>query len=403
LWDYFGEYSVLNNCAREASATAVEDTVVWALSRYLLKNVLDKPRIDLMKSRIFLQGLKRVQMSQLVPIELVVTNDLWSSYIVKIHNTDIVVFLKSWNKQLLESSHQGLFERLKITYKLGSLIDYPTIPKPIKAFKNDYRLFFMKQYLSGINLQSRLSEVKRIPEETIKEYITQIMLMIEYLHTHSIVHRDITPKAFRILDNGCLCMEDFNMAESINGPRTFTLLTDPYYASPEVFRGEGYGLEADLWSLGILAYTLAYGRPPFGIIKARPDPDEILGEIMKSEIKFPKKTTSPEFQHFIQALLHPNSAETPAQVKLNSLLPLEGRHLETSSSRLRSIKDAKKHPWVSKTEWVRPKQSSLLSLAASLTDQHVPPVDESVTQQLAVILTEQSYGHDVMDWEDISQ
>jgi CRP-like cAMP-binding protein len=406
--EYFGEYSVLHNCPREASATAVKTTVVWALSRYLLKCVLDKARINLMKGRISFQELRRVKMSELVPIELVVTNDLWSSYVVKIDDTDHMVFLKSWNKQLLESSHQDLFERVKTTCKLGATIDYPMIAKHIKAFKNEYRVFFMKQYLSGVNLQTRLKEVRRFPEETIKEYITQIMLMIEYLHAHSIVHRDITPKAFRILDNGRLYMEDYSIAESING-RTFTFLTDPYYASPEIFSRDGYGLEADMWSLGILAYTLAYGHPPFGTSKA--SPDAIHESIMNAEVTFPSKSkfkTSPEFRNFIQALLNPNRApsqtSTPAQMTLTPHLPLENsrRNLESPSigSRLMSIKEAKTHPWVSRTDWVRSTQSTILSQGGTDNDTPIPLINDSVTQQLSAVLAEESYGHDVMDWEE---
>lgn len=86
-------------------------------------------------------------------------------------------------------------------------------------------------------------------------YIGSMLLAIEYLHKLNIVYRDIKPENIMIDEKGYLKLIDMGTAKilkSKNGiNKTFTLLGTPHYMAPEILKGKGYGLQVDLWSIGI--------------------------------------------------------------------------------------------------------------------------------------------------------
>ena len=84
-------------------------------------------------------------------------------------------------------------------------------------------------------------------------YIAAIILAIEYLHAKNIIYRDLKPENIMIDKKGTLIVVDMGTAKILrpeDGMKTFTILGTPHYMAPEILGNKGYGLNADLWSIG---------------------------------------------------------------------------------------------------------------------------------------------------------
>ena len=123
------------------------------------------------------------------------------------------------------------------------------------------------------SLYSIIQEKRHFTESTSKHILKQVLEALEYVHASGFVHRDI--KAENILvnrsiqDNGVekyhVKLADFGLSYQLSSDaeKLHTVCGSAGYLSPEIVCGRTYGKSADIWSAGVLAYILLFGRPPF--------------------------------------------------------------------------------------------------------------------------------------------
>ena len=88
--------------------------------------------------------------------------------------------------------------------------------------------------------------------------MAQLVLAVEYLHSHTVMHRQIRPETLLINTQGNLRLIGFDYAKVVPD-RTFTMCGTPDYMSPEQLVGKGYGLGVDWWMVGITMFELLVG------------------------------------------------------------------------------------------------------------------------------------------------
>lgn len=131
-------------------------------------------------------------------------------------------------------------------------------------FQNDYRIYFFMKYIKGGTMFDCLVDVKRFPESTCRFYGAQIALALAYIHSLHVVHRDIKPENLLIDQDGYLYLSDFGLSKFIEGTQqTFSFKGTAEYLAPEILDQGGHGFSVDWWTLGVLLYEMATGRPPF--------------------------------------------------------------------------------------------------------------------------------------------
>ncbi|CAD8202455.1 unnamed protein product [Paramecium pentaurelia] len=170
-------------------------------------------------------------------------------------------------------SQQSLKERENALNEIRILasLDSPYIVEFKDAFiDQDGRiLYVIMEFASGGDLNQILKQGKLqggIQESEIWNILTQITLGVKILHENGILHRDLksanvfvsqTPKG-NIYKIG-----DMNISKVTHGANAKTQTGTPYYAAPEVWKGEQYSWPCDIWSIGCIIYELTTFQPPF--------------------------------------------------------------------------------------------------------------------------------------------
>lgn len=124
---------------------------------------------------------------------------------------------------------------------------------------------------------------------------------INHCHAQNVVHRDIKPDNIMITENDTVRLIDFGLSKASKNKKLTTVAGTPYYMAPEVLEGS-YGQKADIWSLGVILYTLVSGYLPFQGANAA----EVFRKIKEVEYHFNHSeflTVSEECKDLIKKLL----------------------------------------------------------------------------------------------------
>uniref|UniRef100_A0A9J7ZXQ0 MAP/microtubule affinity-regulating kinase 3 n=1 Tax=Cyprinus carpio carpio TaxID=630221 RepID=A0A9J7ZXQ0_CYPCA len=176
--------------------------------------------------------------------------------------TDKEVAVKIIDKtQLNPSSLQKLFREVRIM----KLLNHPNIVKLFEVIETDKSLYLVMEYASGGEVFDYLVAHGRMKEKEARAKFRQIVSAVQYCHQKCIVHRDLKAENLLLDADMNIKIADFGFSNEFTlGSKLDTFCGSPPYAAPELFQGKKYdGPEVDVWSLGVILYTLVSGSLPF--------------------------------------------------------------------------------------------------------------------------------------------
>jgi len=197
------------------------------------------------------------------------------------------VAVKIMQKALL--SHTQL-ERAYAEIEILSTIKHEHIVNLIEYFDSNEYLFMVLELCTGGELFDKLAEaegLQGLSEAFCRQILTQTGSAVYHLHRKGMVHRDLKPENLLFRNPGedsDIALADFGFAKRITEGETLTTpCGTPGYVAPEIANSESYKKSVDMWSLGVVMYTLLCGFPPF----YSEDDDVLLELIAEGAFSFP--------------------------------------------------------------------------------------------------------------------
>ncbi|ODV79804.1 Pkinase-domain-containing protein [Suhomyces tanzawaensis NRRL Y-17324] len=238
---------------------------------------------------------------------------------------------------------------VKVVLKCG-LVDDPNIVREIyyhrqlkhknivnlyEVIKTENHLWIVLEYCEGSELFFLIYEKKRLEIKECQHLFFQIVLALKYVHSLNLSHRDLKLENILLSDKRktLVKLTDFGFVREFNPQnRKFlsTICGTTVYMAPELLKSDKYsGFAIDIWSLGVILFTMVYGEMPF-------DEDDDLKtkyKIINEEPRY-RDSISVDLKELIASMLNKDPTKRPNATQiLNSLflIDLYNKHLDKTS------------------------------------------------------------------------
>ncbi|KAK8294403.1 hypothetical protein V6Z12_D06G254800 [Gossypium hirsutum] len=224
--------------------------------------------------------------------------DIGSVYLSELSGTKCYFAMKVMDKASLASRKKLL--RAQTEREILQSLDHPFLPTLYTHFETEKFSCLVMEFCPGGDLHTLRQKQpgKHFPEQAVKFYVAEVLLVLEYLHMLGIIYRDLKPENVLpaciepsciqpacVVPTTCFSPRLFSsksrkdhklknevgnqvspLPELIAEPtdaRSMSFVGTHEYLAPEIIKGEGHGSAVDWWTFGIFLYELLFGKTPF--------------------------------------------------------------------------------------------------------------------------------------------
>jgi len=155
-------------------------------------------------------------------------------------------------------------QKLMSEIKIHRSLNHTNIVKFEHFFEDSENVYILLELCTNQTLSELIRRRKRLTELEVQCYTFQVISALKYLHGHRVIHRDIKLGNLFLSEKMEIKLGDFGLATKLefDGERKRTICGTPNYIAPEILDGKfGHSYEVDLWSLGVLLFTLSVNKP----------------------------------------------------------------------------------------------------------------------------------------------
>ena len=157
-------------------------------------------------------------------------------------------------------------QKLMSEIKIHRSLHHTNIVRFENTFEDEDFVYILSELCTNQTLNDLIRRRKRLLELEVQCYLMQILFALKYMHSFRVIHRDIKPGNIFLNDKLEIKIGDFGLATKLefDGERKRTICGTPNYIAPEILEGRnGHSYEVDVWSIGVLIYSMFYGKAPF--------------------------------------------------------------------------------------------------------------------------------------------
>jgi len=145
--------------------------------------------------------------------------------------------------------------------RLRDLGKHPQIPDLLAFFEQDNRFYLVQEFIDGQDLLKELQQQGKFSEQQVRQLLTELLPVLEFIHKENVIHRDIKPDNIIRNRNGSLVLIDFGVSKQLSATiltRMGTITGTPGYAAPEQMHGHVFPA-SDIYGLGVTCIRLLTG------------------------------------------------------------------------------------------------------------------------------------------------
>ncbi|OTB02321.1 hypothetical protein M426DRAFT_13623 [Hypoxylon sp. CI-4A] len=216
------------------------------------------------------------------------------------------VAIKIILKKNVKGNERMVWDELEMLQRLK----HPHIVRFVDWFESRDKWYIVTELATGGELFDRICEQGKFTEKDASQTIKQVLGAVDYLHDRNVVHRDLKPENLLYLSkdpDSDLVLADFGIAKMLDTKdEVLTTMAGSFgYAAPEVMLKKGHGKPVDMWSLGVITYTLLCGYSPFRSENLQ----DLIDECSNGKVVFHERywrDVSDDAKDFIMKLLQAN-------------------------------------------------------------------------------------------------
>ncbi|MEW6281309.1 MAG: serine/threonine-protein kinase [Candidatus Eremiobacterota bacterium] len=163
-------------------------------------------------------------------------------------------------------SGPGFVKRFQRELQIATRLDHPSIVRVLAGGLRQDRPYLVMEMVQGASLRELIPAGGMADLGQVTACLEHVMDALHYAHERGVVHRDLKPENVAILPDGRVCLLDFGLARSHESDpitKKGEAVGSPYYMAPEQILCQPLDVRTDQYALGILAYELLTGDPPF--------------------------------------------------------------------------------------------------------------------------------------------
>lgn len=210
-------------------------------------------------------------------------------------------------------------EKLKNEILIQKSLNHPNIVRSYYAFTDAFNYYIVLEYCPGKTVRDLLknSEKGYLSEPETRKILRDVIRGLVYLHDNHIIHRDLKLENYMIGSDGKVKIADFGLSVILKNEddKRYSICGTPNYLSPELLQrvNKGHSYEVDIWTIGVSAFAMLTGHPPFEGGRKK-----ITYENIKNcDYHFPPYISiSPLAKDFIRTILRINPQKRPTAIDL---------------------------------------------------------------------------------------
>uniref|UniRef100_A0A0K0ES48 Protein kinase domain-containing protein n=1 Tax=Strongyloides stercoralis TaxID=6248 RepID=A0A0K0ES48_STRER len=173
-----------------------------------------------------------------------------------------LVAIKCIDKKALKGKEESLDNEIRVLRKLK----HPNIVQLLDTFDEKQYVYLVMELVTGGELFDRIVAKGSYTEKDASDLIRQVLQAVAFMHENGVVHRDLKPENLLYYnhdEDSKIMISDFGLSKTEESGVMATACGTPGYVAPEVLQQKPYGKAVDVWSIGVIAYILLCGYPPF--------------------------------------------------------------------------------------------------------------------------------------------
>lgn len=327
---FFGEKALLNNEPRSATVKVTSQTAkALVLDRQSFEMLLgplaelkNRPKNAISKiqqkqkpadndnKKCDDSRFGKISFKDLKVIGLLGCGGFGTVELVEQKGTSDTFALKGLSKGYVVKS--GMQKSVMSEKEVQLLCDSPFIVKLFETFNSPQQLHFLLELALGGELYATYNKKGFFGKERhAKFYVAGVVNAFDHMHGKKIVFRDLKPENVLLNEHGHVKVTDMGLAKVVLG-KTFTTCGTPDYFAPELIASAGHSHAVDWWTLGVLAFELMVGKPPFESAQ----PMQIYQKVNKgiNKVAFPSRCKG-SLEDFVKKLCQKNPADRLPMMK----------------------------------------------------------------------------------------